>query len=71
MIYRDVNLNDWSKKHHITLKKEKCRWGCDKEMIPKAVETKLSWGFNYECETCECSTYIGRPKDTEFWDTIV
>ncbi len=70
MIYRDINLNEWAEKHHITLKKEKCRWGCGKEMIPKPVETKLSWGINYECK-CGCSTYIGRPKDQELWDTII
>ena len=71
MIYRDVDLKVWSEKHHLTLKEEKCRFGCDIKMIPKPVETSLSWGVNYECEKCECHTYVARPKDTEFWDKII
>lgn len=71
MIYRDIDLKEWSAKHHITLREEKCRWGCNREMLPKPVETNLSWGINYECETCDCSTYIGRPKDQESWGAII
>ena len=71
MIYRDVDLKAWAEKHHIELKTEKCRWGCEENMIPKPVETKESWGIKYECEKCKCFTYIGRLKDQEFWDKIV
>lgn len=72
MIFPDVDIWFWATKYQIDIDKTQiCSWGCNLPMTPRAAVTKESHGVKFECEQCDCWTYIGRPKDTEFWETIV
>lgn len=70
MIYMDVDLEQWAKENHLEIKQRVCEWGCEKKLIPKAVQTKQSKGIIYECD-CGYFTYVARPKDLEPWNKIV